>query len=383
MRTARLLAGLVTGLGLGTTAATAQSIESIRSSVLFETYTFDPDLSVRRMSQLTVPFGVAFGLGRFGNLAVSSGYTVVELKSRIPELADQRVSGVLDTDARLSVNLVPGRVILVATGAVPTGIDRLAIDELSVLGALSSDLVGFTAPSLGAGGSLGGGLIGAFPLGQFALGLGATYSVPFEYRPVRQEPLLRAGQEFRLRAGLEGRVARRTYVRVAGVYARRQKDEVGQETQNGVGNRVIGYVAVNQGFGGFAVTAYAFDVLRADPQIETTAAGAAFLPRGNLLAVGARGSVPLTTAIELTPRFEFRQSKQAPDTTTSGSLLWFNDDDLRLLGESMRFGLDVRARVSRHFAVVASGSGLRGFLWRAGKTRFDGYRGGLHLELIP
>jgi hypothetical protein len=207
-----------------------------------------------------------------------------------------------------------------------------------------------------------------------ALGVGATFQQPLKYDPVQgQGDRLRPGGEIRLRGGIEGAVGPRTYLRVAGIFARRQKDEINEATLNGVGNRYVGYVSLNQAVGRSSVTVYGFDVFRSDPQIEPTATGAALLPRGNLLAAGAQFALGVAPSTRVTPRVEFRTSRSAPDATVT---------DLQRLGSSFRFGIDLRHRVNRNVALVVQGGGLIGDVVQAGTTvDFRGYRAGLHLEV--
>ena len=84
------------------------------------------------------------------------------------------------------------------------------------------------------------------------------------------------------------------------------KDRIGvggvDATQNGVGSRLITYLSLNQGLGAAkSFTLYGFDVLRGQPQLEQTAVGAAVLPRGNLLALGARFDLGLAPATTVSP----------------------------------------------------------------------------------
>ena len=68
---------------------------------------------------------------------------------------------------------------------------------------------------------MGGGFVGAAPLGKFALGFGGTYRLPLPYTPVLgQTSSLQPGAEIRVRGGLEGTLARKTYLRMAGIFAR-------------------------------------------------------------------------------------------------------------------------------------------------------------------
>jgi len=365
-----LLAGPVLGQGRWTG----------RTAVLYESYNFDTLLVFDRVSEMTVPFGLSYSFGRLGNIALSSGYARVDLRSTDTTLGDQQLSGLLDTEARLSVNLVPGKLVMLVTGAVPTGIKTVQQKELAILGALSSDVVGFAASNLGSGGNVGGGLVGAFPLGRWAAGFGATFRQPMGYAPVLgEDEQLKPGSEIRLRAGLEGPLARRTYVRTAAILARTSKDRIAfagaDSTRNGVGNRLITYLSVNQGIRSFSLTAYVFDVLRGDPQMEPTAVGAAVLPRGNVLALGGRLDVPLGGATTVTPNAEWRASDAAPNDTTTA---------LERLGTSLRYGVDVRHRLTRSMAVVFQGAGTSGYIVQAGdRVNLSGYRVGLHLELTP
>jgi hypothetical protein len=267
--------------------------------------------------------------------------------------------------------------MIIVSGTAPTGVKTVTQEELAVLGGLSSDIIGFAAPQLGTGGSVGGGFAGAIPAGRFAIGLGGTYRLPLQYVPVsgRNEEL-KPGQELRLRAGVEGPVGRRSYLRVAGILAMRSKDELNSVTQNGVGNRIVGYVSFNQGIGSSTLILYGYDVFRSNPQIENTATGAALLPRGNLATAGARWTFPLAPGTTLGPRVEFRSSLTANSDT---------DDTLRKAGHSFRLGMDLRRQLNEQLAVVLQAGGILGNLSDRNRTAvdFNGYRFALHTEITP
>jgi hypothetical protein len=359
----------------------AQTSVVFRAAGFFESYKFDTDvgsLQLESISELSVPIGVDVKFGSLADLTVSSGYANVQLtaKDGTPQ-TDQTLSGILDTEARLSIHAIPNRLILLVNGAVPTGMKTVEEDELAALGALASDVIGFASPQLGSGGSVGGGFAGAVPLGRYALGLGATYRLPLSYVPVvERDQALKPGQEIRLRAGLEGPVARRSYVRLAGIFAMRSKDELDSDLQNGVGNRIVGYLSLNQGLGSSTLVLYAFDVFRSNPQIEPTAAGAAILPRGNLFAAGMRWAFPVAPNTTLGPRAEYRNSLTANSDT---------DVKLRKAGYSIRGGIDLRRQMTPQFAIVVQADGLTGTL--ADVTRrfvdFQGFRIALHTEITP
>lgn len=383
MKTARLLLvlALVAPAALG-----AQARIRANTAAFFESYKFGAGLVFNQVSELTVPLGVSVQLGTLGNVALSTGYTRVDLKTADPaQLSDQQISGVTDTEVRLSVNVLPGKLVALISGAVPTGVKTVELEALSILGAISSDVIGFASSNLGTGGSLGGGFAGALPVGRFAIGVGATMKQPLGYTPVLGEPdQLKPGNEMRFRAGVEGPLARRTYLRAAGIMARTAKDRVAapdvggtlaESTKHGVGNRFIGYLSVNQGIGPASVTLYGFDVFRGNPQIEQTAVGAAVLPRGNLLAGGTRVDWPLGPVMTVSPRVEFRVSAAASDTGVTR---------LERLGQSVRFGVDARRQLTPLLAVVLQGDGVTGHVIQAGsRVTFNGFRAALHLEFTP
>ena len=361
-----------------TAAAHAQGYDfSVRGAYFAESYTFNDGLAYKSVSEYTAPIGINASIGSRFDLALSTGYVIVRLESAVPEqLPDQRLSGILDTEARLSYHVVPNRVILFGTGVVPTGIKTVAAEELSILGAIASDLIGFTATTLGSGGTVGGGVAGAMPVGKFALGFSGTYTNPLSYVPVTGDSKsLVPGSEFRLRAGLEGPLGRRTYLRTAVIWAARKQDVVGDSTQNGVGNRIIGYVSANHSIGPGTVTLFAFDVFRGSPTLEAGLVGAAILPRGNLLALGGRYDWRLGSQTTVSPRGEFRISTVAPLE---------GETKLVLAGQSFRYGVDLRRSFGGSLIGALQLDGLTGYIVQAGeRIGMHGLRASIHAEWTP
>lgn len=356
---------------LGAGPAAAQITSRVRVSGFYERYAFD---SGPRISEFTVPVGVDVSIGRYLDVTLSSGFVALDLSSDDPA-AEEKLSGALDTELRLGVNLIPGRLIAIVNGAVPTGIESVDSGDVAILVALASDVIGFAVPTVGSGGTVGGGLVGALPVGKFALGLGATYSYPLSYQPVVGNPdEIKPGSEFRARAGIEGPLARQTYLRVAGVFAWRDKDELGGVTQPGVGSRLIGYVELGQGVGNVQLTLYGFDVYRGGPRTEGTGVGLAVLPKGNLLAGGLRVALPVTQSFSVAPRAEYRYATAAPDTAAA----------MEKSGSSLRVGLDLRQVITPKVSVALAGSGVFGDVVQgATAIDFNGFRAGLVLEIRP
>jgi len=373
MKTARVVLGLC-ALAVWSQPVFAQTVDT-RVAFFAERYKFDPGLVYNKIRQYTVPVGVTVPIGRRGHVALSTGFTSVELFSADKtQLNDQYVNGVIDTELRIGWNAIPNRLMLIATGTIPTGITAVQTPELSVLGALASDIIGFTAPSLGAGGGVGFGFAGAIPIGRWALGIGATARETFRYEAVAGAQRLKPGSEARVRVGLEGSLGQRTYVRVAGVLAHRRKDIIGDSTVNGIGNRLVGHLSVNHGISNTMLVAYVFDVFRDNPQIEPTAVGAAILPRGNLFGAGLNWVIPAWRMV-VTPKAEFRYSRQAQLE---------GDGALQRAGQSLRLAVDLRYPIGQRFAVVGQGSWVTGYLVQGGAdVGFWGTRGSIHAEWRP
>ena len=147
---------LLAALAASVAPATAQLFGPTRTAVIFENYSFDTGLIFDRVTEMTVPLGMDFRLGRLAGLAVSTGYARITLRSTdAAQLASQDVSGMLDTELRLSLNIIPGRLVAIASGVIPTGIKTVEDEERSILGAISSDVIGFASPAIGSGAASG------------------------------------------------------------------------------------------------------------------------------------------------------------------------------------------------------------------------------------
>lgn len=349
--------------------ATAQI--GVRARVVSESYSFDAGLALTDITETTVPIGISIGLGNFGSLAISTGYVKVDVSG--PGISPQSITSPLDTEFRFVYNLIPGKFMLLLNGAIPTGTKTVELQELSVLGAISSDVIGFSSPSVGTGGNFGGGFAGAIPLGsKFAVGVGASFKQSLSYQPVANRPGdLLPGAEVRVRLGLQGSLARRTYVRLAAIYASRGRDDFDNITRSGVGDRIIGYSSINQGFGGSSVTLYGFVVNRADPKL-TADLTVPSLPQGRLVAFGGRFDLRLGSSLAFAPRVEFRNSQEQINAS------------LQKIGSSTRIGADVTIGVGRSADFVLQGSFVTGDVVQSGvNIGFDGMRFGAYLDWHP
>lgn len=347
--------------------------QQVQSSLLWESYSFDGDVPYMDISELSMPFLASVPLGQFGDLTVATTYVRVGLSLLDGTVAaDRVVSGLADTEVRLSLDIVPDRLLFLSTAALPTGMDQFAAEELDVLNLLVTDVLGFYTRRLGSGGSVGGGLVAALPVGEMALGLAGTYTRFGEFEPLAGLQAMKPGGELRLRGGLEGALGDNTYLRTALIFARRASDQFDGEELSGVGNRFGGYFTIDQGIGSSSLSLYLFDLFRSDPQIGGSVFGNP-LPRGNLFALGARLTVPVGGETRLIPRLEWRRSDRAPEPT---------DSALEELGNALRAGADLTFALTPGTTLALQGDGLFGSV-EGGGADVTGYRLGVSLTVRP
>ncbi len=355
-------------------SAAGQVSVNVRGSALFESYKFSqgPGSSRDRVSELSLPLTLSAQLGRRTALTVATGYAHVSVRG---QGETSLIRGVLDTEVRLAFQAVRDRVTVFTTSTFPTGKGSVQQSDLSILGVLASDVIGFSSTSFGQGGAVGGGVAVSAPVGRMALGLAASYTTNGTYRPVLgQIGEFRSGGEMRVRLGFEGPIAQRSFLRTSGTFTHRGDDEVSGASQPSVGNTFSGSVSLEQGLGSTTLILYAFDLVRSSAGLVETPVGAVFLNRGNLFAGGAQWSFRLASGTSLTPRVEIRDSKAQTRGPGSG---------LRRLGRTTRIGVDLHHRLGQGRAVVLRAGRLTGSVVDNMDTELDvtGYRLSLLLEI--
>lgn len=370
------LAG-VTLLCSALVAAPGQGQTSVSTAVVRDFYSFNPGLGFRDISEWSVPVVVNLPLPRRSDLLISTGYASLGSTGSDGN-PDVRLSGVLDTEARLAVEVVPGRLSLLVSGVLPSGTQTVQAEQVPLLALISNEALDLSTVRFGSGGGLGMGFAGAFPLGSLALGVAATVRQEFAYEPVQDSPSsLDPGLETRLRVGLEGPIRGVGYLRLAGVLSRRGEDAIDGRGQGASGDLWTGYAALERSLTSSSLVFYLFESFRTGPRIEGTAFGPTVLPRSNVFAVGGRWGFPLRRTDLITARFEYRSTRVAPEVDTNA---------LEPLGNAFRAGFEYRLAFRPSTAVVAQADGLigeSGNLSGADLTGLTGYRLGLHLEWTP
>jgi hypothetical protein len=337
----KLYAGFVVAIALAPSAVAAQANPTVvRTGVYFESYSFGQGLAFTRISEFTIPIGVAQRLGQRLLIDVATAYASATTDQ--PGGTTIEHSGFVDTDVRATVSVIPGRLLLNFVGTIPTGVATVSDTTIPLFGATATDLLAFTTPSFGAGGAFSTGFASAVRLGSsWAVGVGGSYRTAASYVPVRGGHSLAPGGEIRGRLGMEGPFGEGKYFRGALVYTTTADNDIGGGAQSAIGDRVLTYAAVSLPFGRSHLSIYGWDMYRLRAR-SATDSGTIAVPRGNVLALGARLERALSPRVTVVPLLEFRHELTGPA------------DRMELLGYLVRGGADLRYRLSDRATGVLS-----------------------------
>ena len=358
-RVLALAAALLPGV-LAAQAATTTA----RTGVYFESYSFGSGLAFTRLSELTIPISVTQRIGNRLVIDVGTAYA----SASVHEAAGTGTithSGLVDTDIRATLGVIPGKLVFNLVGTIPTGATEVSDTKIPLFGATATDLLGFTTPAFGSGGGITAGFASAFKMGSdWAVGTGASYRYGASYVPVKGGSEVSPGGEIRARLGLEGPFGGGKYFRGALIYTNTAANDISGGSQSTIGNRVLGYAAVSMPLGKSQFSVYGWDMRRLQ-----AAPGPVPVPRGNVLALGAKLDRPLSPKTTLSPLLEFRH-----ELTDNGARM-------ALLGYLLRAGTDLRYRLSDRAAGVVQAQLAFGTLHDEGKSvSIVGPRLGLFIE---
>jgi len=302
-----------------------------RTGATFESYSFGTGLAFSRISEFTIPATLTQRLGDRIVLDVGTAFVSASVRT-VGGNGTIDHSGLVDTDIRATVALVPGKLVFSLIGTIPTGATTVPDTTIPLFGATATDLLGFTTPSFGSGGGMSAGFASAFKMGTaWAVGAGASYRYGASYTPVRGGSELTPGGEIRARFGIEGPFGRGNYFRGALVFTTTAANDITGGDQSTIGDRVLAYAATSLPLGNSNLSVYGWDMRRIRARDSKFA-----VPRGNVLALGARLERPLSPKATLAPLLEFRHELTGPG------------QNMQLLGLLVRAGSDLRYRLSNH-----------------------------------
>ena len=123
-----------------------------RSGVYFESYGFGSGLAFDRISEFTIPISVTQRLGDRLVLDVGTAFASASVREADGTTIDH--SGLVDTDLRATIGVIPGKLVFNLVGTIPTGATAVPDTTIPLFGATATDLLGFTTPSFGTGGGV-------------------------------------------------------------------------------------------------------------------------------------------------------------------------------------------------------------------------------------
>jgi hypothetical protein len=303
-----------------------------RTGATFESYSFGSGLAFNRISEFTIPIGLTQRLGGRFVIDLSTAFA----RASVSEAGGATIthSGLVDTDLRATVSVIPGRLVFNLVGTIPTGATAVPDTTIPLFGATATDLFGFKTPSFGSGGGMSAGFASAFKMGQnWAVGAGASYRYGASYVPVQSGSEMSPGGEIRGRLGIEGPFGAGKYFRGALVYTTTAANDLGASRQSTIGDRILAYAAVNMPLANSQLSLYGWEMRRLRAR-DFASAGTITVPRGNVLAVGGRLDRPMGPKATLSPLLEFRHELTGPGPR------------MELLGYLLRAGTDLRYRLS-------------------------------------
>ncbi|MEO6528705.1 MAG: hypothetical protein ABIP93_18960 [Gemmatimonadaceae bacterium] len=199
-----LLGALV--VAVTSSSAMAQLSDPVAGvGVRFESYSFGtPDkVDLEKVSLMTVPVSAIVSLAHRVELGVSSAYASGKLTRASG--ASTSLSGLTDTEIRLTYAMANDRVRLSAVALAPTGKSKLTAGQMDVTGIIAADLLPFAISNWGSGGGLGINAAMAVPMNEAtSVGLSAGYVVARKYEPLNATAFAyRPGNQLHVRAGAD------------------------------------------------------------------------------------------------------------------------------------------------------------------------------------
>jgi hypothetical protein len=194
----------------------------------FVNYQLGSGATARTITQLGIPFAVIVPFSDRFNIDISSSYANSQVK--VPGQATSTITGL--TDAQLRGNLTLGDNAAVITLGVnlPSGQYKVLDGQQAAAGQIGNDFLIYPVTSMGNGLAATGGIGFAQALGDWNLGVGASfrYSTAFDAYQV-QTAVLRftPGNEARLRVGLDRPVGDGSF-NISVTYSKFGKDQANE-----------------------------------------------------------------------------------------------------------------------------------------------------------
>lgn len=184
--------------------APGDALQAYAAGARWESYAFEEPgtIGIDRVSLLTVPLGAETRVMGRARLTVSGAFASATL--RRADGSEAGLSGLTDTELRLTLPLVGDWLTVSGTAVLPTGRGRLSAEEMEVAAVVASDLLPFAISHWGSGGGAGGSVSVARRFGSVGMGMIGGYRASREYRALGDDdPAYRPGDERFVRVAVD------------------------------------------------------------------------------------------------------------------------------------------------------------------------------------
>ena len=329
-------------------------------------YSFDPGISVKSVSQWSLPFIAVAPVGR--RMSVDLTTHVVSGKITTYAGTAEKLSGLSDTQLRLLYTLGRDRLVASLTLNLPTGKHSVSTSQFQVVGAVGSNYLSFPVSSFGTAFGATAGLAYARTLGGWNLGFSGALRFTGNYNPFSDQSVsYNPGWETRVRGGADRVIGRNARLLVGLTFSTFSTDvytgagSLVGGTYN-PGSRFIGDLAYVRVIGRGTLTFASWDYYRLVGHSGTTA-----LPESkeNVFNAELRYGRSVAPRLVLEPLIAFRQWSPAD----------YRGGRLYSAGLGARYGLS--DQLTAHF----TGRLDTGWIYAAARGRADLTGTGLTLWL--
>lgn len=360
--------------GLFAAGASAQQSQTIAVETHFMGYSFDEALGpeVANLFLMPVAYRMQWSDELTFDLYTAWGRGQVEQNDVVYSLSglvDSRIKATWRAREWASVSM---------SLSLPTGKASQDASESLVASVLSSDLLGFRESSWGTGFGMTTGVATATRIGEWGLGVGASFRMAGEFEPVADSSLgYQPGNEIRVRAGLDRNVGESGKFTTAATWQNFSDDQLDGRNLFQAGSRLSLDAAYAFRAGSSTWTVYAADVWRENGDLfldlidaQGTIVGDTTLATAtqNLIIGAVSGSVPIGSQYQLRPSIDYKlQTREESDGSQTGSgwMAGFGADfPLRLFGAYDFFPMVkyVTGSIEDATGVMRSVSGFSGTL---------------------
>jgi hypothetical protein len=198
---------IAVGVLMGAAGAAHAQMPGVQAGagVTLQSYSFaaPDDAGIDRISLLTVPLSAQAQLLRSLELHIGTAFARGSMER--PGAGEATLSGLTDTQVRLTFATPRDRVRLTAIGVLPTGQTELTAAEMDLAGVIAADLLPFAIANWGTGGGVGLSAAAAVPLGPAtSFGISGGYVVARRFEPLADARFAyRPGNQLHVRGAVD------------------------------------------------------------------------------------------------------------------------------------------------------------------------------------